>query len=94
MFSMRLFGREPRHIRHARAFLKEARMGMLEHTLAAEHYLASAGMYAERVRRLEGEIAAWEAQKNGMDVMEPAPTSSLAPSAEPGRLENRKKSTD
>ena len=60
MFSTGIFGGEPRHIRRARAYLQEARMAMLEHSIAAEHYQASAQMYADRARRLEEEIAAWE----------------------------------
>ena len=57
MLSMGLFGTEPRYIRRARAYLEEARMAMLEHSMAAEHYQASADMYAERARSLEQEIA-------------------------------------
>ncbi|WP_284338003.1 hypothetical protein [Comamonas sp. NoAH] len=90
MFSLSLFGVEPRYIRRARAYLEEARMAMLEHTIAAENYQASAAMYAERARRLEGEIALWEAGQKDADVMEPvyegAPTS-----AEHGRLESSSK---
>ncbi len=71
MFSLSLFGAEPRYIRRARAYLQEARMAVLEHTIAAEHYQASAQMYAERARRLEDEIAHWEARKNGPVVVEP-----------------------
>lgn len=52
---------DPKHIRRARAYLEEARMAMLEHSIAAEHYQAMAEMYAQRVGRLEQEIAAWEA---------------------------------
>lgn len=51
---------DPKHIRRARAYLEEARMSMLEHSIAAEHYQAMAEMYAQRVGRLEQEIAAWE----------------------------------
>ena len=29
---------DPKHIRRARAYLEEARMAMLEHSIAAEHY--------------------------------------------------------
>ena len=55
------FGRsEPRYIRRTRAYLQEARMAMLEHTIAAEHYQSSAQMYAERATRLEEELHAWE----------------------------------
>lgn len=71
MFSLSLFGAEPRYIRRARAYLQEARMAVLEHTVAAEHYQASAQMYAERARRLEEEIAHWEARKNGSVVVDP-----------------------
>src|SRR5690606_19879678 len=44
MLSMGLFGTEPRYIRRARAYFEEARMAMLEHSIAAEHYQASADM--------------------------------------------------
>lgn len=55
------FGRpEPRYIRRTRAYLQEARMAVLEHTIAAEHYQSSAQMYAERATRLEEELHAWE----------------------------------
>lgn len=60
----KLFGRrfgEPRYIRRARTYLDEARMATLEHSVAAEHYLAMAQMYADRAARLEKEIKAWEA---------------------------------
>lgn len=65
MFSFGIFSGEPRYIRRARAYLQEARMSMLEHSIAAEHYQASADMYAERAKRLEEEIAAWSAQQAG-----------------------------
>lgn len=55
---------EPRYIRRTRAYLAEARMAMLEHSIAAEHYQSSAEMYAERARRLEEEIHQWEAQRD------------------------------
>ena len=32
---------DPKHIRRARAYLEEARMAMLEHSIAAEHYQAA-----------------------------------------------------
>ena len=51
---------DPKHIRRARAYLEEARMAMLEHSIAAEHYQAMAAMYAQRVSRLEHDIAEWE----------------------------------
>ena len=51
---------EPRYIRRTRAYLQEARMAMLEHSIAAEHYQSSAQMYAERATRLVEEIRAWE----------------------------------
>lgn len=73
MFSLGIFGGEPRHIRRARAYLQEARMSMLEHSIAAEHYQASAAMYADRVRRLEEEIAQWSATRNGAELMEALP---------------------
>ena len=63
MFFSKIFGfgrSEPRYIRRTRAYLQEARMAMLEHSIAAEHYQSSAQMYAERAARLEDEIRAWE----------------------------------
>lgn len=51
---------EPRYIRRMRAYLQEARMAALEHSIAAEHYQSSAQMYAERAARLEMELRAWE----------------------------------
>lgn len=73
MFSLSFLGAEPRYIRRARAYLQEARMSVLEHTIAAEHYQASAAMYAERARRLEEEIAQWEVHKNGAELLEAMP---------------------
>ena len=63
MFLSKIFGfgrSEPRYIRRTRAYLQEARMAMLEHSIAAEHYQSSAQMYAERAARLEEELRAWE----------------------------------
>jgi len=62
MFFSKIFGAslaEPRYIRRTRAYLQEARMAMLEHTIAAEYYKSSADMYAERAARLEEELRAW-----------------------------------
>ncbi len=56
---------DPRHIRRARGYLEEARMAVLEHSIAAEHYQAMAAMYAQRVARLEREIAEWEQAEAG-----------------------------
>lgn len=59
----RIFGlgrSEPRYIRRMRAYLQEARMATLEHSIAAEYYHSSAQMYAERAARLEEELRAWE----------------------------------
>lgn len=53
---------EPRYIRRSRAYLQEARMAVLEHSIAAEHYQSSAEMYAARAQRLEQEIHEWEEQ--------------------------------
>lgn len=53
---------EPRYIRRSRAYLQEARMAVLEHSIAAEHYQSSAEMYAARALRLEQEIHDWEEQ--------------------------------
>jgi len=67
MFFRKIFSgslTEPRYIRRTRAYLEEARMAMLEHSIAAEHYQSSADMYAERARRLEAELEHWEAQRD------------------------------
>lgn len=51
---------EPRldaHIRKAREYLSEAHLARIEHQVAAEHHLALARMYTERVARLEVEIS-------------------------------------
>lgn len=92
MFSLSIFGGEPRYIRRARAYLQEARMSVLEHSIAAEHYQASADMYAERARRLEEEIALWEAHKNGAELLEAVPQSpaSTPNVVEQGRIETAK----
>ncbi|MGE8396657.1 MAG: hypothetical protein ACN6NT_03530 [Comamonas sp.] len=92
MFSLSIFGGEPRYIRRTRAYLQEARMSVLEHRIAAEHYQASADMYAERARRLEEEFALWEAQKNGAQVLEAVAESQPAtPSVvDSGRIESAK----
>ncbi|MEX8193295.1 hypothetical protein [Comamonas guangdongensis] len=63
MFFGKIFGfgfSEPRYIRRTRAYLQEARMAMLEHSIAAEYYQSSAQMYAERAARLEEELRAWD----------------------------------
>lgn len=63
MFFSKIFGAnlgEPRYIRRARTYLQEARMAVLEHSIAAEYYQSSADMYADRVTRLEEELRAWE----------------------------------
>lgn len=63
MFFSRIWGgslTEPRYIRRTRVYLQEARMAMLEHTIAAEYYQSSAEMYAARAHRLEQELHEWE----------------------------------
>lgn len=63
MIFSKIFGTslaEPRYIRRARAYLQEARMAVLEHSIAAEFYQSSADMYAERAARLEEELRVWE----------------------------------
>lgn len=63
MFFSRIWGgslTEPRYIRRTRVYLQEARMAMLEHTIAAEYYQSSAEMYATRAHRLEQELHEWE----------------------------------
>lgn len=44
------------HLKRATALLQEAQMARLEHQAAAEHHAALAKMYAERVKRLTGEV--------------------------------------
>jgi len=44
------------HLKRATALLQEAQMARLEHQAAAEHHAALAKMYAERVKRLSGEV--------------------------------------
>ena len=61
---------DPKHIRRARGYLEEARMAMLEHSIAAEHYQAMTSMYAQRVARLEREIAEWERAEEAEPQME------------------------
>ncbi|WP_200843864.1 hypothetical protein [Pantoea sp. 18069] len=65
MLFSRIFGgslSEPRYIRRTRVYLQEARMAMLEHSIAAEYYQSSAEMYAARAQRLEQELHEWEEQ--------------------------------
>lgn len=87
MFFSNLFGSEPRYIRRTRVYLQEARMAMLEHSIAAEHYHATAEMYAERARRLEEEIAAYEAHKSGAAAVAPAPAGEVSKYSGPSRIE-------
>ena len=74
---------DPKHIRRARAYLEEARMAMLEHSVAAEHYKSMTSMYAQRVRRLEQEIAEWEVQRlgKGAAASDTGPETEIAPVA-------------
>lgn len=46
------------HIRRSREYLEEACIARVEHQAAAEHHMALARMYAERIARLEAEIYA------------------------------------
>lgn len=77
--------REPQHIRRTRAYLKEAQMAMLEHTIAAENYRASATMYQERVQRLEAEIAAWQVAQHGGVAAPDASTALVLRATEGGK---------
>lgn len=74
--------REPQHIRRMRAYLKEAQMAMLEHSIAAENYRASASMYQKRVQRLEAEIAAWQAAESGAVAVHEGATTVVLRAAE------------
>ncbi len=63
MFFSKIWGRsltEPRYIRRTRVYLQEARMAILEHSIAAEYYQSSAEMYAARAQRLEQDLQEWE----------------------------------
>ena len=72
-----IFSGEPRYIRRIRAYLQEAKMAALEHSIAAEHYQASAEMYAERARRLEEELLIYQGLKKApVEQMAEADTSS------------------
>lgn len=85
---------DPKHIRRARAYLEEARMAMLEHSIAAEHYQAMAVMYAQRVTRLEREIAEWERGGVGGAQSEMAVDAAIARMRnEQDALEQRPRST-
>lgn len=67
---------EPRpdaHIRKAREYLNEAHLARIEHQVAAEHHLALARMYSERVARLEVEIS---------NALQPLPFSAPRPPEE------------
>lgn len=77
---------EPRYIRRTRAYLQEARMSMLEHSIAAEHYQSSADMYAERARRLEDELQHWEEQRDA-ERAKRAGASAATKFANPAKLE-------
>src|SRR5690606_8501056 len=46
------------HIRRSREYLEEACIARVAHQAAAEHHMALARMYAERIARLEAEIHA------------------------------------
>ena len=89
MFFGKLFGKkfgEASHSRRSQTCLDEARMATLEHSVAAEHYLAMAQMYADRAARLEKEIKAWEAG----ELTSPEVPESCTPSPGPSRKKCRK----
>ncbi|MEO6973851.1 MAG: hypothetical protein ABI135_10595 [Rhodoferax sp.] len=60
------------HIRKAQEYLEEACLARIEHEVAAEHHAALASMYAQRIARLQQQIA---------DSL--MPYASPAPSGEP-----------
>ena len=60
------------HIRKAQEYLEEACVARIEHEVAAEHHAALASMYAQRIARLQQQIA---------DSL--MPYASSAPSGEP-----------
>lgn len=45
------------HIRKAQEYLEEANLARIEHEAAAEHHAALATMYAQRIARLQQQIA-------------------------------------
>jgi hypothetical protein len=45
------------HIRKAQEYLQQANVARLEHQVAADHHLALASMYAQRVAWLEQELS-------------------------------------
>ena len=45
------------HVRKSLEHLEEARLSWVEHQAAAEHHAALAGMYAERIARIEQEMS-------------------------------------
>jgi len=45
------------HIRKAQEYLEEANLARIEHEAAAEHHAALATMYAQRIARLQRQIA-------------------------------------
>lgn len=53
----RFFNPSTIYARRAQRCLDDARMAALEHECAAEHHLALARMYRERVARLEKELS-------------------------------------
>lgn len=90
MFFSKLFSgglTEPRYIRRTRAYLQEARLAMLEHSIAAEHYQSSAEMYAERARRLEEEIKHWELLRDTERLQKTGQMPVSTPKAGPAKLE-------
>jgi hypothetical protein len=87
MFFSTIFGGEPRYIRRIRAYLQEARMAALEHSIAAEHYQASAEMYAERARRLEEELMAYESHKTAGGKVDIASEQAAFHYSRPSRVE-------
>ncbi len=45
------------HVRKAQEYLQQANVARLEHQIAADHHLALASMYAQRVAWLEQELS-------------------------------------
>lgn len=59
------------HIRKSLEHLEEARLAWVEHQAAAEHHAALAGMYAERITRIEQEMNSQNQQPRSLPPRQP-----------------------
>lgn len=58
------------YVRRIQRGLEEARMAALEHESAAEHHAALAGMYRDRIRRLQKELVEIHKESEQPESME------------------------